>query len=75
MNETQTTEDQLRTAFERMAANWPSEVVARTSIEKFSGEMVSSKAMANYDSLGEGPEGRIKIGRKTGYLKEPLIQC
>jgi len=66
--------DALIEAFDRMAAKWPSEFIARCKIAEFTGGMLSSKSMANYDSLGEGPGGRIKIGRKSGYIKPPLVE-
>ena len=66
--------DALIEAFDRMAANWPSEFVARNRVGEFTGGMVSPKSMANYDSLGEGPEGRIKIGRKSGYIKHAFVE-
>jgi hypothetical protein len=50
-----------------MAANWPSPIVARTEIEKFTGGLISEKYQANLDSAGKGPEGRIRIGRKVAY--------
>jgi hypothetical protein len=52
---------------QQMAANWPSPIVARTEIEKFTGGLISEKYQANLDSAGKGPEGRIRIGRKVAY--------
>ncbi len=52
---------------EQMAARWPSPIVARTEIEKFTGGLISEKYQANLDSAGKGPEGRIRIGRKVAY--------
>lgn len=66
--------DVLLEAFDRMAINWPSEFIARDRMGEFTGGLVSPKSMANYDSLGDGPEGRIKIGRKSGYIKTPLVE-
>ena len=53
--------------FESMAERWPSSVVARTEAEKFSGGLVSEKYLANLDSQGKGPAGRIRCGRKVAY--------
>ena len=53
--------------FDQMADKWPSALVARTEIAKFTGGMLSPKYMANLDSLGCGPAGRVRIGRKVGY--------
>ena len=57
---------------QQMAANWPSPIVARTEIEKFTGGLISEKYQANLDSAGKGPEGRIRIGRKVAY---PVNEC
>jgi len=58
--------------FDQMAARWPSEVVARTAIKRFTGEMISGKYIANLDSEGKGPV-RITIGRKVGYPVKELV--
>lgn len=58
--------------FQEMADKWPSAVVARTEIEKFSGGLMSAKYMANLDSLKLGCE-RITCGRKVGYPVHSLI--
>jgi hypothetical protein len=60
--------------FTKMAKWWPSPVVARVEIERFTGGLISAKYMANLDSLGLGPPGRITCGRKVGYPAESLIE-
>ncbi|MFZ2632167.1 MAG: hypothetical protein WA081_03675 [Desulfosalsimonadaceae bacterium] len=60
--------------FDEMADNWPSEIIARTEIKVFTGGLISPKYIANLDSKGEGPFGRIKSGRKTGYQKRPFVK-
>ena len=60
--------------FQGMADKWPSAVVARTSIGKFTGDMISAKYMANLDSMGQGPKGRITCGRKVAYEVGSLIK-
>lgn len=47
-------------------------VVARTSVPKLLGGLISVGRLANLDSEGRGPR-RIKLGRKTGYLRSDLI--
>ena len=66
--------EMVKDVFDEMAANWPSEIVARTEIKVFTGGLISPKYIANLDSKGEGPIGRIKSGRRTGYLKKPLVE-
>jgi hypothetical protein len=60
--------------FDVMADNWPSEIIARTEIKVFTGGLISPRYIANLDCRGEGPSGRIKSGRKTGYQKRPFVQ-
>jgi hypothetical protein len=48
-------------------------VVARTEVARLLGGVVSAKTLANCDSLGIGPEGRIKLGRKVVYDTAKLL--
>jgi len=59
--------------FDKMAEVWPSAVVARAEIKKFTGGALSSKSLANLDSLGAGPKQKIVIGKKVCYPKDVLI--
>lgn len=53
--------------FQDMASKWPSTWIARTEIERFTGGIISEKYLANLDSAGKGPAGRVRIGRKVAY--------
>ena len=57
-----------------MAERWPSPFVARGEVGRFSGGMLTSKYLANLDSAGKGPTGRIRIGRKVAYPVDRLIE-
>jgi hypothetical protein len=59
-----------------LAKRWPSPLVARDQkqLDKFSGGILNARTLANEDSLGTGPKGRIKVGRKVAYPVESLIQ-
>jgi len=57
-----------------MADNWPSSYVARTQIERFTGGIMTGKYLANLDSQGLGPAGRIRVGRKIAYPVSEFIQ-
>ena len=48
-------------------------IIARDHVEKLLGGVVSSKTLANLDSLGMGPK-RIRVGRKIAYLTEDLLE-
>lgn len=41
-------------------------IISRDRVEKYLGGVITSKRLANLDSLGEGPP-RVRIGRKVGY--------
>ena len=53
--------------FQAMAEKWPSNVVARTQVPTFTGGLMTEKYQANLDSLGKGPEGALRVGRKVIY--------
>jgi hypothetical protein len=57
-----------------MADKWPSSVIARTEVERFTGGIVSEKYLANLDSEGRGPEGRVRIGRKIVYPVHEFVK-
>ena len=57
-----------------LAERWPSPFVARSEVGRFSGGMLTSKYLANLDSAGKGPSGRIRIGRKVAYPIDKLIE-
>ena len=52
---------------------WPSPVITRGQVEKFTGGALTGKTMANLDSRGEGPPGRIKMGRQTVYRMNEFL--
>lgn len=60
--------------FQEMADKWPSSMVSRTEIEKFTGGIISEKYIANLDSQGKGPEGRVRCGRKIAYQVSKFIE-
>jgi hypothetical protein len=60
-------------ALQKMADRWPSSMVARTEIERFTGGIIKEKYLANLDCQGQGPEGRIRVGRKIAYPVDAVI--
>ncbi len=60
--------------FKLMAEKWPSPIVARSAIEKFSGGLFTTKSLANYDYWGTGPAGRFRVGRKIAYRVTDLVE-
>ena len=57
----------MKTTFENMAERWPSALVSRQQVGAFTGGVLSERYLANLDSKGLGPAGRIRIGRKVAY--------
>ncbi len=53
--------------------NWPSPYVARSKVAKFSGDILNAGTLANLDSKGKGPKGRIRIGKKVAYPASSLV--
>ena len=59
--------------WQKTADNWPSEIVARQEVSRFTGGLFTPKTMANLDSLGEGPKRKVRYKRKVGYPKKELV--
>lgn len=59
--------------FQKLARNWPSPIVSRTEIAKFSGGLLTPRTLANLDSLNEGPP-RGRCGRKVFYPVDELVK-
>ncbi len=60
--------------FGDLAARWPSPIIARAEVERFTGGGISAKTLANADSKGTGPEGRFFVGRRVCYTVIALIE-
>lgn len=63
----------LEVDFRLLKEAWPSALVARDQIERFSGGIITSKYIRNLDSRGLGPAERIRTGRKISYNVDILI--
>jgi|WetSurMetagenome_2_1015567.scaffolds.fasta_scaffold1593722_1 hypothetical protein len=59
---------------QELAGKWPSSIVARTEIRKFSGGILTERYCANLDSKNIGIKGRIRIGRKVAYPVNAIIE-
>jgi hypothetical protein len=53
--------------------SWSASYVERQQVGAFSGGILHPRTMANLDSLGQGPEGRIRVGQKIAYPVSELI--
>jgi hypothetical protein len=65
-------QDQIRIDVQKMVAKWPSHLVARSQVSKFTGFALSGKSLANLESRGESGPEKIVIGRKVAYRAEEL---
>ena len=59
--------------FDKMKARWPSAAVAQTKLGQFSGGLINPRTLANLNSLGCGPDGKYRLGRKVFYDVDTLI--
>jgi hypothetical protein len=67
-------EGNMETLLSELASKWPSAWVARTEAKEFSGGLIGEKYLANLDSAGKGPSGRIRCGRKVAYPVNEFIK-
>ena len=63
-----------KVSLQELARKWPSSIVARTEIKKFTGGLLSGRYCANLDSKNIGIKGRIRIGRKIAYPVNAVIE-
>lgn len=63
-----------RDIFDEMVQRWPSSLVARREVHKFTGGLLRPQSLANLDCLGKGPEERVIMseGRKVAYPAQVL---
>lgn len=64
----------VKNPFQELASKWPSSLVARERVADFSGGILRPGTMANLDRMGDGPKGRIRVGRKVAYPVQDLIE-
>jgi len=57
----------------KLAEKWPSTIVARSEVSKFSGGLLTPGTLANLDSQKLGPP-KFKVGRKVAYPLDELIK-
>ena len=60
--------------FSELAKTWPSPLVTRSEVKRFSGGLLNGRTLANLDSAGLGPPNRIRVGRKIAYPVRDLIR-
>ncbi len=65
--------ESVKDLHDTLGKSWKSYYVARTSVAEFSGGILHPRTMANLDSRGVGPKGRVRFGRHVAYPKRELI--
>ncbi len=55
------------TLIKSLTEKWPSDIVPRTKFHEFSGGAFKPGTLANKDSKGVGPKGRMLIGKGVYY--------
>ncbi len=61
------------TLSEKLIESWPSPIVARAEVGRFSGGLLHPRTLANLDALGVGP-GKIVVGRRVAYDRDALAK-
>lgn len=72
MSKTQTAQEKAEELIRTAGKRWPSTVVARNQIEKFTGGIYTARTMINKDYKGEGPRGSFHLGRQVVYPVDSL---
>lgn len=60
--------------FIELEKNWGCPFVLRNLVGKFSGGLLHPRTLANLDSLGRGPAGKINVGNRVAYPTTELIK-
>ena len=58
---------------ESLGTRWPSEIVARKEIGKFTGGILSARTLANMDSRGDGIPERFLLANQVAYPVSAVI--
>ena len=61
------------TLSQKLIESWPSPIVARSEVGRFSGGLLHPRTLANLDALKQGP-GKIVIGGKVAYDRDALAR-
>lgn len=69
---TESVEGGSMTLREKLIESWPSPIVARAEVGRFTGGLLHPRTVANLDSLGLGPAGKITVGRRVAYDRDAL---
>ena len=57
-----------------LAEKHPSTIITISKIKEFTGGLINESYLANLDSIGQGPPGRFRSGRKIAYPVHEFIK-
>ena len=60
--------------WEALAKHWPSSFISRNKVQEFTGGLISSRTLANLDSLNEGPPSFRWKNKKIFYEVDPFVK-
>ncbi|WP_052464585.1 hypothetical protein [Geoalkalibacter subterraneus] len=60
--------------FAQLSEKWQSPLVARSEVKNFSGGLLNGRTLANLDSQGRGPRGKVVVGRRVAYTAKSLVE-
>lgn len=63
----------MSSIFSEMVERWPSALVARSEVKRFTGGALSGGHLANEDSRGRGPAERVLVGKRVCYPVRALV--
>ena len=67
-----TEEKTMNDIFSELVTKWPSAMVARPEVSRFSGGIISGKTLANLAARGEEVPPVVHVGRKAAYRASDL---
>ena len=65
--------DNVAEMLNALESKWSSTIVPRERFSEFTGGLLHPRTLANYDSRGEGPAGKMKCGNKVVYSLDSAI--
>lgn len=65
-NRSEARQQEIKNTIMEMADAWPSQIIARREVKRFTGGLFSSGYLANLDCTGDGPPS-FNLGRQRVY--------
>mgnify|MGYP000423857253 CR=1 FL=1 len=65
--------DDVAEMLNALESKWSSSIVPRDKFSEFTGGLLHPRTLANYDSRGEGPAGKMRFGKKVFYPLDSVL--